>query len=125
MKGIPRTSKATRTSRTRTARHGSTTPTGLWTKNLFTERSQRFFGNAFVKFTTKFGTDNHNRDVKYQLGDDAYTTNYSEIYGYGSTMADTGDAIEYHYSINELNSLLTASLPLGHQQGLGIRRPDR
>lgn len=24
-------------------------------------------------------------------------------------MADTGDAIEYHYSINELNSLLTAS----------------
>ena len=47
--------------------------------------------------------------MKYQLGDDAYTTNYSEIYGYGSTMADTGDAIEYHYSINELNSLLTAS----------------
>ena len=77
--------------------------------NLFTERSQRFFGNAFVKFTTKFGTDNHKLDVKYQLGDDAYTTNYSEIYGYGSTMADTGDAIEYHYSINELNSLLTAS----------------
>jgi len=47
-----------------------------------------------VKFTTKFGTDNHKLDVKYQLGDDAYTTNYSEIYGYGSTMADTGDAIE-------------------------------
>lgn len=27
-------------------------------------------GNAFVKFTTKFGTDNHKLDVKYQLGDD-------------------------------------------------------
>ena len=25
--------------------------------NVFTERSQRFFGNAFVKFTTKFGTE--------------------------------------------------------------------
>lgn len=77
--------------------------------NVFTERSQRFFGNAFVKFTTKFGTDNHKLDVKYQIGDDAYTSNYSEIYGYGSTMADYGEDIEYSYTINELNSLLTAS----------------
>ncbi len=55
--------------------------------NQFSERSQRFFGNAFVKYTTKFGTDNHKLDIKYQIGDDAYTTNYSEIYGYGSTWA--------------------------------------
>ena len=47
--------------------------------NQFSERSQRFFGNAFVKYTTKFGTDNHKLDIKYQIGDDAYTTNYSEI----------------------------------------------
>lgn len=77
--------------------------------NKFTERSQRFYGNAFVKFTTKFGTDNHKLDIKYQIGDDAYTTNYSEIYGYGSTMADYGEDTEYQYSINEMNSLLTAS----------------
>lgn len=77
--------------------------------NKFSERSQRFFGNAFLKFTTKFGTDNHKLDVKYQLGDDAYTTNYSEIYGYGSTWAPAGEDSEYHYTVNELNSLLTAS----------------
>lgn len=31
MKGIPSHVEGDRTSRTRTARHGSTTPTGLWT----------------------------------------------------------------------------------------------
>ena len=67
------------------------------------------FGNAFVKYSTKFGTDNHKLDIKYQIGDDAYTTNYSEIYGYGSTWAATGEDSEYHYTVNELNSLLTAS----------------
>ena len=66
--------------------------------NQFSERSQRFFGNAFVKYTTKFGTDNHKLDIKYQIGDDAYTTNYSEIYGYGSTWAPTGEDSEYHYT---------------------------
>ena len=77
--------------------------------NQFSERSHRFFGNAFVKYTTKFGTDNHKLDIKYQIGDDAYTTNYSEIYGYGSTWAPTGEDSEYHYTVNELNSLLTAA----------------
>ena len=77
--------------------------------NQFSERSQRFFGNAFVKYTTKFGTDNHKLDIKYQIGDDAYTTNYSEIYGYGSTWAPTGEDSGYHYTVNELNSLLTAA----------------
>lgn len=77
--------------------------------NQFSERLQRFFGNAFLKFTTKFGTDNHQLDIKYQIGDDAYTTNYSEVYGYGSTKAPTGQDSEYHYTVNELNSLLIAS----------------
>lgn len=76
--------------------------------NKFTERSQRFFGNAFLKYTTKFGTTNHKLEVKYQLGDDAYTTNYSDSYGYGSTWTAAGEASEYHYTINEMNSLLTA-----------------
>ena len=62
-----------------------------------------------MKYSTKFGTDNHKLDIKYQIGDDAYTTNYSEIYGYGSTWAATGEDSEYHYTVNELNSLLTAS----------------
>lgn len=79
--------------------------------NKFQERSQRFFGNMFLKYSTKFGTDNHTLDVKYQLGDDAYTTNYTDLYGYGSTGTATGTGYidEYHYTINEMNSLLTAS----------------
>lgn len=86
---------------------------GYWScdNNRFTERSQRFFGNMFLKYSTKFGTDNHKLDVKYQLGDDAYTTNYTDLYGYGSTGTATGlgQISEYHYTINEMNSLLTAT----------------
>ena len=51
--------------------------------NKFTERSQRFFGNVYAKYTTKFGTDDKKLDVKYQLGTDAYTTNYTDLWGYG------------------------------------------
>lgn len=77
--------------------------------NKFTERSQRFFGNAYLKYSTKFGTENHKLDVKYQLGDDAYTTNYSDIFGYGTTSYPGGYASERSFTINEMNSLLTAS----------------
>ena len=82
---------------------------GNWAcdNNSFTERSQRFFGNAFLKYSTKFGTDNHKLDVKYQIGDDAYTTNYSDIYGYGTTGYTNGYASEYGFTVNEMNSLLT------------------
>ena len=81
---------------------------GNWAcdNNSFTERSQRFFGNAFLKYS-KFGTDNHKLDVKYQIGDDAYTTNYSDIYGYGTTGYANGYASEYGFTVNEMNSLLT------------------
>ena len=80
---------------------------GNWAcdNNSFTERSQRFFGNAFLKYSTKFGTDNHKLDVKYQIGDDAYTTNYSDIYG--TTGYANGYASEYGFTVNEMNSLLT------------------
>lgn len=75
---------------------------GNWAcdNNSFTERSQRFFGNAFLKYSTKFGTDNHKLDVKYQIGDDAYTTNYSDIYGYGTTGYANGYASEYGFTVN-------------------------
>ena len=60
-----------------------------------------------MKYSTKFGTDNHKLDVKYQIGDDAYTTNYSDIYGYGTTGYANGYASEYGFTVNEMNSLLT------------------
>lgn len=76
--------------------------------NKFTERSQRFFGNVYLTYSTKFNTDNHKLDVKYQLGDDAYTTNYSDVWGYGHANGK-GEITERHYTINEMNSLLTAA----------------
>jgi len=76
--------------------------------NKFDENVQRFFGNAYVNYSTKFNTTNHKLDVKYQLGDDAYTTNYSDVWGYGHSN-QKGEASHYGYTINEMNSLLTAS----------------
>lgn len=74
--------------------------------NSFTERTNRFFGNAYVNYSTKFGTDNHSLNVKYQLGEDAYNTIYTNIWGYGSSNS-SGEIQEYSYTINETNSLFT------------------
>ncbi|MCP3894360.1 MAG: SusC/RagA family TonB-linked outer membrane protein [Bacteroides sp.] len=76
--------------------------------NSFTERTQRFFGNAFAQYSTKFGTENHKLDVKYQLGVDAYTTNYTDIWGYGHSNG-TGSAEEQTVTSNEMNSLFTVA----------------
>lgn len=76
--------------------------------NKFIEKSQRFFGNVYLKYSTKLNSDNQKLDVKYQLGDDAYTTNYSDVWGYGHSNGK-GEASHYGYTINELNSLLTIS----------------
>jgi TonB-linked SusC/RagA family outer membrane protein len=76
--------------------------------NQFIERSQRFFGNAFINYSTKFNTDNHTLSLKYQIGDDAYVTNYSDIWGYGHSNG-RGQVYEYDYTINEMNSLFTAT----------------
>ena len=75
--------------------------------NEFTENLQRFFGNAFVKYSTKIGVS-QSLDLKYQLGDDSYTTNYSDLWGYGHANQN-GEISHYGYTINEMNSLFTAS----------------
>ena len=77
--------------------------------NKFVERTQRFFGNAYITYSTKLGTDNQKLNIKYQLGNDAYTTNYGDLWGYGSRGGSKGEVENYHYTINELNSLLTAT----------------
>lgn len=74
--------------------------------NSFTERSQRFFGNAYARYSTDLGTDNMKLDVKYQLGDDAYTTHYQDVWGYGHANGK-GEVTNRIVTINELNSLLT------------------
>ena len=76
--------------------------------NKFTEKNQRFFGNAFLNYTTKFNTTDHNLSVKYQMGVDAYTTNNNEIWGYGHANGN-GWTEQFGKTQTEFNSLLTAS----------------
>ena len=73
--------------------------------NSFLERTQRFFGNAYAQYATHFG-ENHKVTGKYQLGIDAYTTNYTNTWGYGHTNK-TGQVEEQSVTNNELNSLFT------------------
>ena len=75
--------------------------------NSFSEDLQRFFGNFYLKYSTKFNTTNQKLDVKFQLGDDSYTTKYSDLWGYGHANAK-GEVSHSVYKINEMNSLLTA-----------------
>lgn len=76
--------------------------------NEFTEKTTRFFGNAFVKYNTKFNTDTHSLTVKYQLGTDTFTTHYKDAFGYGHS-GRNGEIEEYVYTIKQVNSLLTAT----------------
>ena len=76
--------------------------------NEFVERSQRFFGNAYIQYNTRFNTDNHQLTVKWQGGVDSYTTNYTDLWGYGHA-GGRGEITEYHYTVNEFNSLFTAA----------------
>ena len=75
--------------------------------NVFSEDNQRFFGNGFAQYSTNFN-DNQKLTLKYQLGVDSYTTNYTDLWGYGHSSAQ-GEVENYHVSVTELNSLATAT----------------
>lgn len=76
--------------------------------NEFKEATHRFFGNSYVNYTTRFNTSNHQLNVKYQLGVDSYTTDYTDSYGYGHANG-YGYMTLFGYSVTEMNSLLTAA----------------
>ncbi|MDY0196631.1 MAG: SusC/RagA family TonB-linked outer membrane protein [Tenuifilaceae bacterium] len=74
--------------------------------NRFTENTDRFFGNTFLKYSTNLNSENQKLDVKYQAGIDSYTTNYTDLWGYGHSNG-LGSVEHYGYSVREFNSLLT------------------
>ena len=74
--------------------------------NKFTENSNRFFGNTFLKYSTKLNSDNQKLDVKYQAGIDSYTTDYTDLWGYGHANS-LGSIEHYGYTVREFNSLFT------------------
>jgi len=77
--------------------------------NKFEERSHRFYGDAYAKYSTDFSRKDMKLDVKYQLGADTYTTNYINSFGYGSKAYGTGQIELIDVTSTELNSLLTAN----------------
>ena len=86
--------------------------------NFFKEKSQRFYGNAFLNFKTNL-TANQTLNLKYQLGADAYTTAYQDIFGYGSKGTD-GEITERTLTDNTLNSLFTANYTWAINEDLNL-----
>ncbi len=76
--------------------------------NTFYEETHRFFGSGFVQYAQSL-TESLDLTVKYQLGADSYTTNYQDIFGYGSK-GKTGSINNYGVTDFTYNSLLTANL---------------
>lgn len=75
--------------------------------NQFKEKTNRFFGNAYLKYSTDFNTDVHSLNVKYQIGADSYTTNYTDLFGFGSGRNRSGEIEHTDVTVLEMNSLFT------------------
>ena len=75
--------------------------------NLFSEATQRFFGNTYINYTTSF-ENNSKLNIKYQIGIDSYSTNYKDMFGYGHSSA-AGEIDRTVITKNDLNSLFTAA----------------
>jgi len=75
--------------------------------NKFTEATDRFFGNGYVNYNAALSS-NMNLKVRYQLGVDAYTTNFQDIFEYGHA-GKSGTIENYGVTSRTVNSLLTAN----------------
>lgn len=77
--------------------------------NSFNENTHRFFGNTFVEFTPKINWSSDKKlSARWQIGVDAYTSRYKNIYEYG-TQGQTG-SIESNSVTNVIfNSLFTVN----------------
>lgn len=90
--------------------------------NTWNEKTNRFFGNTNVTYTADLSS-NMKLDVKYQIGADAYTTNYQDIWSFGSPTRgsdDNGDITEYTYTNTTLNSLLTGNFKWDVSSDFGL-----
>ncbi|GHU83405.1 SusC/RagA family TonB-linked outer membrane protein [Bacteroidia bacterium] len=109
LKGIPSSKYGDPTTQTNyRPAYSFMNPYWLSDNSEFSEKNQRFFGNAYLDYKTNLGTSNQSLDVKYTLGTDAYQTNYTDMYGYGYS-GNKGEIGLRGYTRVSLNSLLTAS----------------
>lgn len=76
--------------------------------NTFNEKTDRFFGNAFVDFNSELGSG-MKLNLRYQAGADTYTTHIQNIFGYGSRGNSRGEINNFGTTNSTFNSLLTAT----------------
>ncbi|WP_264531374.1 SusC/RagA family TonB-linked outer membrane protein [Flavobacterium sp. N502540] len=78
--------------------------------NIFDEQTDRFFGNSYVEFTPSISTSgDHKLSFRYQLGADAYSTNYRDIQEYGNQQTTAGHLEIYGITSRTVNSLFTVN----------------
>ncbi len=77
--------------------------------NLFSEQTNRFFGNSYVVFSPKISeSDDKKLSFRYQFGADSYTTHYKDVNEMGSKNT-LGSIANYGVTSSIYNSLLTAN----------------
>ncbi|AWK02918.1 SusC/RagA family TonB-linked outer membrane protein [Flavobacterium crocinum] len=78
--------------------------------NIHDEQTDRFYGNSYVEFTPNISVNGkHKLSFRYQLGADAYTTNYRDIDEYGNKQTTAGYLDLYGITSRTINSLFTAN----------------
>lgn len=77
--------------------------------NKFNEKTDRFFGNAFVNYAAALA-DDVNLNIRYLGGIDTYTTHLQDIFGFGSRGNSKGTIDNYGLTRSTFNSLATANL---------------
>lgn len=75
----------------------------------FSEKTNRFYGNAYLNYATKLNSTDKKLNIKYQIGVDSYITDYTTSFGYGSRNSPTGQIELESWNDVTLNSLLTAN----------------
>ncbi|WP_298650012.1 SusC/RagA family TonB-linked outer membrane protein [uncultured Proteiniphilum sp.] len=86
--------------------------------NTFNEKTTRFFGNTYIEYHSQID-ETKKINVKYQLGVDTYSGNYTDIFGYGSK-GGNGSINNYGVTSTTVNSLLTAIYDWKLSEDLGF-----
>lgn len=76
--------------------------------NTFNEKTDRFFGNAFVNYAANLA-DGMKLSIQYRAGADTYSTHLQDIFGFGSRGNSKGVIDNYGVTRTAFNSTATAN----------------
>ena len=109
LKGIPTHTPTDKYSQISYRTLGFNNPYWAMENNIFNERTNRFFGNGYVVFSPEVNWGRDSKfSVKYQAGADSYSSNFQDIFEFGSKGA-AGTLRNYGSTVATYNSLLTAN----------------